>query len=86
MSVSQQEMILRELDAIETRPLWLQWRITRNEQLIALLREKPERTRIEAFLADYWINRVGMPEELTEGMQAISSRLEPHLLRNFGLM
>lgn len=72
---SQEKMILEELDAmVETRPLWLQWRIARNEQLVALLRDKPERQAIEKFLGDYWIRRVGMPEELVEGMHANRER------------
>lgn len=72
---AQKELILGELEAmVETRPLWLQWRIARNEQLVALLREKPEREAIEKFLADYWIRRAGMPEELVQGMQSNRER------------
>lgn len=75
LEASQEKMILGELDAMdETRPLWLQWRISRNEQLIALLRGKPEKEAIEKFLADYWIHRGGMPEKLAQGMDANRER------------
>lgn len=75
LEASQEKMILGELEAmVETRSMWLQWHIARNEQLINLLRDKPERARIESFLTDYWVHRTGIPEELLQGMHVNRER------------
>lgn len=72
---SQRKMILSQLDSMqETRPVWLNWRISRNQQLIELLREQPQQEAVEAFLKDYWIRRSNMPEELVSGMNANRER------------
>ncbi|MBW3567682.1 MAG: hypothetical protein KY410_06960, partial [Proteobacteria bacterium] len=62
---SQQRMVVHNLkEMVETRPLWLAWRMSRNEKLIELLRDQPKREAIESFLMDYWIHNTGMPSEL----------------------
>lgn len=72
---SQQRMVIRNLeDMVETRPLWLAWRMSRNEKLVELLRDQPEREAIEVFLMDYWIHNTGMPSQLHDGMQANRDR------------
>jgi len=83
----QQQMIMRELKAMEeTRPLWLNWQITRNEQLIELLRSRPQRDAIEAFLADYWIHQSSAPEELVQGMTANRQRYRAMIVALDGSM
>lgn len=54
----QRAMLTRELQAMtETAPMWLEWRIERNERLISLLRDEPAQPVIEEFLAEYWLRR-----------------------------
>lgn len=65
ISEAQRTMLTRELQAMnETAPQWLEWRMQRNERLIALLRDKPAQPVIEAFLAGYWLRREGVPPAL----------------------
>lgn len=71
----QRRLITRAVNAMEeTRPLWLAWRIERNERLVELLREGAAKEEIEAFLLDYWVERSGMPEELTAKLDANRER------------
>lgn len=72
---AQREMLTRELRAMqETGPLWLRWRIQKNEELIALLRSSPSPEAIETFLAGYWLRQEGLPPELVAGRDANRAR------------
>ena len=64
----QRRMLTHELRAMtETAPMWLEWRIERNERLVALLRTSPGEGEIEDFLAGYWLRRDALPDALQAG-------------------
>ena len=66
----QRRLLVRYIRKMEiTRPYWLEWRIERNQQLVALLRSQASRKEIETFLGEYWIERAGIPRYLEEGLE-----------------
>ena len=72
---AQREMLTRELLAMqETAPLWLEWRIVKNEGLVALLREAPPPDAVASYLAGYWLRQDGLPPELAAGRDANRER------------
>lgn len=62
---AQRDMLTRELRAMhDTAPMWLRWRMRKNEELVALLRGEPEQADIEEFLAGYWLRQDGLSPQL----------------------
>ena len=62
----------------DTRVAWLEWRIQRNQRLVDLLKKKPGREEIEAFMISSWARRDDIDPELekaTEENRAIYRRL-----------
>lgn len=70
LSDSQRKLIRKKLREREpTRPFWVEWRVARNQALVALLRTQPSRSEIEAFLVNYWVERADMPRYLEEALE-----------------
>ncbi|MDX1455561.1 MAG: DUF6279 family lipoprotein [Gammaproteobacteria bacterium] len=50
----------------DNRPLWLAWRVARNDGLGQLLLDNAGQQEIESFLKRSWVDRVDLPAELAE--------------------
>lgn len=75
LSDAQRRLVSRKLRGLEaTRSRWVAWRIAGNNGVVELLRGKPSREDIEAFLTMYWVERGNMPAELAEAVERNGER------------
>lgn len=81
LSDPQQEMIIAALEEMhETRPMWLEWRIENSHRFIDFMRGRPEPVEIEKRLAEYWLDRPHMPQELYVKLQDNANRYREMLI------